>query len=189
MLVSDLGKAALTAPLYISIAWSLIISYQVFTLTAVYSIVRFFSGVWPSVGAFIIPRISMVTFIHAFAWIFVLSSVIPVIILGKTRSVLLQFFLCLTVTLVAVSIEDILTHLMGTAPAAQMQSLSMWFQNPLVAGLYLSVPYVLMLYLDLRTRKKKPEQETVETVEQQGTAAGHQEERAQTELETSVVAA
>ena len=154
MLVCDLGKAALTAPLYISIAWSLIISYQVFTLTAVYSFVRFLSGFWPSVGAFIIPRISMVTFIHAFAWIFVLSSVIPVIILGKSRSVLLQFFLCLTVTLVAVSIEDVLTHMMGTAPTAQMQSLSMWFQNPLVAGLYLSVPYMFMLYLDIRARKK-----------------------------------
>jgi hypothetical protein len=35
-----------------------------------------------------------------------------------------------------------------------MQVFSVWFQNPLIAGLYLSVPYVLMLYLDIHARKK-----------------------------------
>jgi hypothetical protein len=154
MWVCHLGKAVFTAPVYISIAWSLIITYQVFTLTAVHSLIGFLASLCPSLAAFMTPRISMVTFIHAFAWVFVLSSVIPVIILGKSRSVLLQFFLCLTVTLVAVSIEDILIHMMGTAPTAQMQVFSVWFQNPLIAGLYLSVPYVLMLYLDIHARKK-----------------------------------
>ena len=147
----------MTAPLYISLAWSLIISYQLFTQTAVYSIVHFFSIVSPSTGEFIISRISTVVFIHAFAWIFVLSSVIPSIILGKGRSVLLQFFLCLTITLVAISVEDIFTLFMGTQATAQVQNAASVFRNPLAAGMYLSAPYLIMLYLDLRERRKHTE--------------------------------
>jgi hypothetical protein len=149
-----LGKAALTAPLYISIAWSLIISYQLFTQTAVYSLIYFLNIFSPSAGEFIVSRISTIVFVHAFAWIFVVSSVIPSIILGKGRSVLLQFFLCLTITFVAVSVEDILTLIIGAEPTAQVQNMAILFQNPLVAGIYLSAPYLIMLYLDIRERRK-----------------------------------
>jgi len=112
----------------------------------------------------LIPRIATIVFIHAFAWIFVLSSVIPSILLGKGRSVLLQFFLCLTLTLVATSVEDILILLIGNSPIVQMEALSALFQNPILAGLYLSVPYVLMLYLDIHARRSgKTEVEKSET--------------------------
>jgi len=92
--------------------------------------------------------------------------VIPSVILGKGRSVLLQFFLCLTVTFVAVSVEDLLTLMMGTEPTAQMQTMTLWFQNPLVAGLYLSAPYLFMLHLDIRSRKceKKEAPKEVEAI-------------------------
>ncbi|MCW3985348.1 MAG: hypothetical protein NWE91_02925 [Candidatus Bathyarchaeota archaeon] len=154
----------MTAPLYISVAWSLIISYQLFTQTAVYSIIYFLNNLLPSTAEFLILRIDMVVFIHTFAWIFVLSSVIPSMILGKARSVLLQFFLCLTITFVAVSVEDILALMIGTAPIAQIRTMSVWFQNPLVAGTYLSAPYLSMLYLDIHSRRKgKKEEEPEET--------------------------
>jgi hypothetical protein len=107
----------------------------------------------------------VIVFIHAFAWIFVLSSVIPSVILGKGRSVLLQFVLCLIITLVAISVEHILTFMIGTKPAAQLQTLTVGFQNPLIAMLYLSAPYLFMLYLDLRTRKKIKEQEKLQATE------------------------
>lgn len=141
-----LGKTAFAAPLYISIAWSLIISYQLFTQTAVNSIVTFLAGVLPSIGELLISNVHIIVFIHAFAWIFVLSSVIPSIILGK-RSILLQFLLVLTITLVAMFFENIL--------AQQMQNLFVWFQNQLIAGIYLSAPYLFMLYLDLHSRKRE----------------------------------
>ncbi len=162
-----MGKAAFTAPLYISIAWSLIISYQLFTQTAVYSIVHFLTGVWPSADSFAILRLDTIVFIHAFAWIFVLSSVIPSIILGKGRSVLLQFFLCLTVAFVAVSIEDIIRYAVGSNPTTQVQTFSGWFQNPIIAGVYLSVPYILMLYIDIRSRRNAGKVEPVEEVERE----------------------
>lgn len=163
--VYKLGKAALMVPLYISVAWSLIISYQLFTQTAVYSIIYFLNNLLPSTAEFLILRINIVVFIHTFAWIFVLSSVIPSMILGKGRSVLLQFFLCLTITLVAVSVEDILALMIGTAPIAQMQTMSVWFQNPLIAGTYLSAPYLSMLYLDIHSRRKGEKEEEPEETE------------------------
>lgn len=150
-----LGKAVLTAPLYISIAWSMIISYQLFTQTAVYSVVNFLSNLWMPLANLLASNLHMIVFIHTFAWIFVLSSVIPSAIIGRERSIFLQFVLCLTVALVAVSIEDILTLVIGVNPASQMQNLFVWFRNPLIAGIYLSAPYLFMLFLDLRSRRKK----------------------------------
>ncbi|MCK4478868.1 hypothetical protein KAU88_10160 [Candidatus Bathyarchaeota archaeon] len=155
----------MTAPMYISVAWSLIISYQLFTQTAVYSIIYFLNNLLPSTAEFLILRIDMVVFIHTFAWIFVLSSVIPSMILGKARSVLLQFFLCLTITFVAVSVEDILALMIGTAPIAKIQIMSVWFQNPLIAGTYLSAPYLSMLYLDIHSRRKSAKEEEPEETE------------------------
>lgn len=159
-----MGKIAITAPLYISVAWSLIVSYQLFTQTAVYSVVIFLDSFWVSANQLLIPRIDTIVFIHAFAWIFVLSSVIPSIILGKSRSILLQFFLCLTLTLVATSVEDILMFMMGNSPVIQVEALSPLFQNPILAGVYLSVPYIFMLYLDIHSRRSgKTEAEKSET--------------------------
>jgi hypothetical protein len=135
------------------------------THNAVYSIVNSLNNLLPAVGEFLISRVDTIAFIHAFAWIFVLSSVIPTIILGKGRSILLQFFLCLTIAFVAVSIEGVLTVMMGTEPTTQMQALSPWFQNPVVAGLYLSMPYLFMLYLDLRSRNKGVKEDSSASVE------------------------
>lgn len=94
-------------------------------------------------------------FIHAFAWIFVLSSVIPSVILGKGRGVLVQFFLCLTLVFVAFLVEETLTFMMGIQPIRQLGTLLTWLQNPIFAGAYLSVPYLFMLYLDIHSRRKR----------------------------------
>ncbi|MDH5448682.1 MAG: hypothetical protein OEY24_06185 [Candidatus Bathyarchaeota archaeon] len=184
-----MGKTALAAPLYISVSWSLIISYQLFTQNAVYSIIHFLNSFWPQTAEFLVSRIDTIAFIHAFAWIFVLSSVIPSIILGKGRSVLLQFFLCLTVAFVAVSVEDMLTLMIGTEPTTQMQVLSIWFHNPLVAGLYLSAPYLSMLYLDIQSRRKSEKeeepQETKAAIEEEIAAAEQKESYSVTSDETN----
>jgi hypothetical protein len=72
-----MGKDVL-APLYISVAWTLMISYQLFTQTAVVTVVTSISTFWPSaISAWLYARVETIVFIHAFAWIFVLSSVIP----------------------------------------------------------------------------------------------------------------
>jgi len=107
----------------------------------------------------------MVVFIHAFAWIFVLSSVIPSVILGKGRSVLVQFFLCLTLVLVATLVEDALKLMMERQPIYQLGSVSTWLQNPILAGAYLSIPYLFMLYLDIRSKKKSKDESMVKQLD------------------------
>ncbi len=55
--------------------------------------------------------------------------------------------------------------MMGTAPATQMQALIVWFQNPLIAVLYLSVPYLFMVYLDVRSKKRERKETLLEETE------------------------
>ena len=84
--MSSLVKAALMTPAYLSVAWVLMVSYQIFTQTAVETVVTSLNLYFPTVGAWLLLRMDMIVFIYAFAWVFVLSSIIPTLILGKERS-------------------------------------------------------------------------------------------------------
>jgi hypothetical protein len=80
-------------------------------------------------------------FVHSFAWIFLLSSAILSLILGKERSVLIQFMICLTLTFLASVITDISAGLNGTLD--QIRGIASLFQNPVLTGVYLSLPCLL----------------------------------------------
>jgi hypothetical protein len=151
--VATLGRAVFITPLYLSVAWTLMISYQLFTETAVTTIVTQINTFVPTIGLWLSTRVDMVVFIYAFAWTFVLSSVIPALLLGKGRSVLVQFFVCLTLTFLAFILLDALQNYAGT-PLAQLLSFSFLFSNPILAGLYLALPYIVMIGLDVRSRRK-----------------------------------
>jgi len=148
-----LGKATLTTPLYISVAWTLIISYQIFTQTAVATVVSHVNMFWPSIGSWLSSRMDMLTFVYAFAWIFVLSSVIPSVILERERSVLIQFFVCLTLTLVALIIQDTITNY-ASGLDHNLSNLAIIFCNPFLAVGYLLAPFIVMLIIDVRARRK-----------------------------------
>ncbi|MEJ2272333.1 MAG: hypothetical protein P8X91_07620 [Candidatus Bathyarchaeota archaeon] len=103
-----LGKATILTPLYVSVAWTLMTSYQLFTQTTVESVTRYINVFLPSIGAWMALRIDIIVFVHSFAWIFLLSSAIPSLILGKGRGVLIQFGVCLTLAFLAFIVQDIL---------------------------------------------------------------------------------
>ena len=151
--MATLGKAVYITPLYLSVAWTLMISYQLFTETAVTTVVTQLNTVVPTVGFWLAARVDMVVFVYAFAWTFVLSSVIPSLLLGKERGVLVQFFVCLTLTFLAFALLDVLQNYAGTS-LAQLLSFSFLFNNPILAGLYLALPYIVMIGLDVRSRRK-----------------------------------
>jgi hypothetical protein len=158
-----LGKAAWEAPLYLSVAWTLMISYQMFTQTAVTTLVSYINMFWLFVGAWLSSRVDMMVFISAFVWVFVLSSVIPTVILGKERSVLVQFFVCLTLTFLAFIAFDIL-QVYESGPINYLLSLTVLLNNPFLAIAYLSMPYVLMLIIDLNARKRRKKEKALENV-------------------------
>ena len=158
-----MGKAALITPLYVSVAWTLMVSYQLFTQIAVTSVTTYIDVLWPSVGAWLVSRMDMLVFIHAFAWVFLLSSAIPSVILGKGRGVLIQFFVCLALTFSAFVVQDVL-FTYGGGSIGQIFSLAVLFNNPFLAMGYLSLPYLLMLGLDIHSRRKQKKKEKLENV-------------------------
>lgn len=158
-----LGKAAWAAPMYISVAWTLMISYQLFTQTAVTTVVTALDTVMPSIGVWLSSRIDIVIFVYSFAWVFVLSSVIPSVILGKERSVLIQFFVCLVLTFLALIAVDLL-ETFAQASLNQLLGLSFIFNNLVSAAVYLSLPYIFMLALDIKARRKKQNNEELESL-------------------------
>ena len=149
-----MGRAALATPAYISIAWTLMISYQLFTQTAVSAVTTYIGILSPAIGTWLITHIDTIVFVYAFAWVFVLSSVIPSILLGKGRSVLIQFLVCLALTLIALTLQDQLTSY-ATQPIAGLSSLTSLLQNPILAASYLLMPYIFMITIDIRARKKQ----------------------------------
>ena len=139
-------------PLYLSFSWILTVSYQLFTDTAVKSVASYANLWMPSTGTWINSNIQTIVFIYAFTWIFVLSSVIPSVILGKERSVLIQYLVVLILTLLAFFMADMLQIIVGIQ-IADMLNAAKFLTNPLLAVLYLAVPYFFMIGLDIRARK------------------------------------
>jgi hypothetical protein len=147
-------KTGFITPLYLSFSWILTVSYQLFTDTAVRSIGYYINLMSPAAGSWITINIDTIIFVYAFTWIFVLSSVIPSLLLGKERSVLIQYSVVLILTLLAVFIKDII----GSITGFQIQSLlsaASFLTNPILAVVYLLVPYLFMVGLDIRLRRKK----------------------------------
>jgi hypothetical protein len=159
-----LVKAALATPAYLSVAWALMVSYQIFTQTAVRTVVDTVAVYFPLLGDWLILRIDMIVFIYAFAWVFVLSSIIPSLILGKERSVFVQFIVCLALTLTGFVLIDVLnkTAIIDlTTPEAIMSIPYMGlFTNLFFAAFYLAIPYILMLTIDYRSKKKRKDAQT-----------------------------
>jgi hypothetical protein len=153
----------LLAPMYLSFSWVLTVSYQLFTDTAVKSIAANFNLWWPAAGAWLNSNIETIVFIYAFTWIFVLSSVIPSVILGKERSILIQYLVVLALTLIAFFMADILQAAAGIQ-VKQIFEAAAFLQNPILAGVYLAIPYLFMIGLDIRARKKNTGKEKI-TVE------------------------
>ncbi len=160
-----MGKATILTPLYISIAWTLMTSYQLFTETTVTTVTIYIGTYLPTIGAWMASRLDMIVFIHSFAWIFLLSSVIPALLLGKERGVLIQFGLCLTLAFLAFVVQDAVATGLGNGALDQILGVAPLFRNPLLAAVYLLLPYLLMVGFDIRGKRKKQEWMKVEKVE------------------------
>jgi hypothetical protein len=139
--------------MYLSFSWVLTITYQLFTDTAVKAIATQVSFSWAAAGTWLNSNVETIVFIYAFTWIFVLSSVIPQVILGKERSILLQYIVVLILTLIAFFMADILQAVAGIQVNQIFEAANL-LKNPVVAGFYLAIPYIFMIGLDIHSRKK-----------------------------------
>jgi len=147
-------RAALTTPLYISSVWVLLITYQMFTRVAVINVVQSMGPFFPSIQEFLMPRIDRIEFMYSFAWIWVMTSLIPSLIL-KRKSALLQFVVVLALTFLAVEFESVLSFVVGGEFVEQIFRVAVWLGNPWLATLYLLSPFLVILSVDLYERRKK----------------------------------
>ncbi|MBS7607364.1 MAG: hypothetical protein QW502_04045 [Candidatus Bathyarchaeia archaeon] len=153
-------RVGLLTPLYILSAWILMVGYQMFTQISIATVIASLNSFLPNLSAWMISKLDTITFIHNFAWIFVLSSLIPSILLGKERSVTVHFIFCLTFTFVSAWIRDFILGLNSETPFNPVVSAAFLFYNLPVAVFYLCTPYIVMLLLDfhaskLRARRKE----------------------------------
>ena len=147
-------RAGLATPLYISSVWVLLITYQMFTSVAVISVVQSIGPFFPSIQEFLMPRIDRIEFMYSFAWIWVMTSLIPSLIL-KRRSALLQFVVVFVLTFLAVEFGNILSFVFGGEFVEQIFGVTVLLGNPWLAALYLFVPFLIILSVDFYERRKK----------------------------------
>jgi hypothetical protein len=158
-------RAALTTPLYISSIWISLITYQMFTSVAVISVVRSIDPFFPSIHEFLMPRIDRIEFIYSFAWIWVMTSLIPSLIL-KRKSALLQFAVVLVLTFLALEFGSILSLAFGRDLVEQIFEVAAWLGNPWLATLYLLSPFLIILSVDFYERRKEKLKEKPQPVTQ-----------------------
>ena len=152
LLSTDMGKAVVITPIYLSFAWALMITYQLYTEIAVKTVMGEIMVLWPQLGNVLSTSVDLLVFVLAFSWVFMLSSVIPSLILGKDGSTLVQFFVVLALTSSTLIIQDIVVMYTGM-DVNRIFSLTEFLMNPFDAATYLVLPYIVMFMVDLFSKK------------------------------------
>ena len=158
---SSVARAAVVTPLYISGVWILLITYQMFTRIAVFTALQSIAPFLPSFQILLADRVARIEFLHAFAWIWVMTSLIPSIILKKT-SAFLQFIVVFILTFLASEFENIVSLTLGREFVLQLFTAAVRLEHPLLAFPYLAAPYIVIFAIDFYERRRKKLKETAE---------------------------
>jgi hypothetical protein len=135
------------------VAWFLMLSYQIFTQTAMTT----FAGSVPFLSSILNSNVSVASFICSFAWMFVLSSVISGLIFGKQRKIFIQFLIGLVLTVTASGLFaaiKIIGFDLSNPNTLLANPYAHIFSNGLFAFFYLSLPFIFMIVVDLRDMTK-----------------------------------
>jgi hypothetical protein len=141
---------------YLIIAWVLMVSYQIFTQTAVASVAASLTGPAPALAAWISSGTNVTAFICGFAWMFVLSAVAQSLMFGRERRLSIQFLVSLALTAAGSAMLGLLNwaRLDIANPTVLSNPFTVLFGNAVFAGFYLSLPFLFMVAMDLRSNWK-----------------------------------
>ncbi len=142
---------------YLFLAWLLMVSYQIFTQTALTTVASSVGSSAPLLASWINSNANVPIFICSFAWMFVLSSLISIFMFGKERRLTVQFLVSLALTLTGSALLG-LFHLVGldlSNPIFLSQPSNMLFGNVFFAFFYLALPFIFMVAVDLGLMKIK----------------------------------
>ena len=140
----------------LALAYFLMLSYQIFTQTAVKSLVTSMGVVNPFLASLLNSRMDLAVFICSFAWTFVLSSIITSLIFGRERRLSIQFFISLALTIVSGALIDLFkgVGLDISNPHLMIPSFYPQIFNPAVSFIFLALPFIFMITIDLHLIKK-----------------------------------
>lgn len=141
---------------YLIIAWALMVSYQIFTQTALSTVVVALNGTMPMVATWLGSSSAVTTFICGFAWMFVLSAIVQSLMFGKERRLSIQFLVSLGLTVAGSAVLGLLSWagLDMSNPNVLSSPFTAVFGNAVFAGFYLALPFIFMLAMDYRAVRK-----------------------------------
>jgi hypothetical protein len=142
---------------YLVLAWILMVSYQIFAQTALTTVTLSLGGSIPALASLINSKADLTIFICSFAWMFVLSSLIAILMFGRERRLTIQFSVSLALTITGSTLLGFL-HLVGldlSNPSALSQPFTLFFSNEFFAFFYLALPFIFMVAVDLGLMKIK----------------------------------
>ena len=148
-----MARPIIVTAVYLIIAWTLMVSYQIFTQTALASVAVGLSGSVPLVASWLSSSPGSAVFICGFAWMFVLSAMISTLMFGRERRLSIQFLVSLVLTLAGSTLLGIL-GLDLSDPKMFSGQFAWLFSNAFFAAFYLALPFIFMLALDIRALKK-----------------------------------
>ncbi len=143
--------------IYLISAWVLMVSYQVFTQTALTTLTFSLEDSIPALASLINSKADLTIFICSFAWMFVLSSLISVFMFGRERRLTVQFIVSLALTVTGSALLGLL-YLLGlnlSNPNVLSQPFTLLFSNVFFAFFYLALPFIFMVAVDLGLMKIK----------------------------------
>ncbi|HEX7483476.1 MAG TPA: hypothetical protein VF350_08415 [Candidatus Bathyarchaeia archaeon] len=137
--------------IYLILAWVLVVSYQIFTQSALTTVASSIGGLTPGLASFINSKAELATFICSFAWMFVLSALISILMFGKERRLTIQFLVSLALTLTGSALLGLLNGagLDLSNPNVLFHPFTLLFSNAFFAFFYLALPFIFMVAVDL----------------------------------------
>ena len=151
-----LAKGIVVTSIFLGAAWLLMLTYQIFTKTALTTVASSLRSV-PSLASLLNSNIGVGIFVCAFAWMFVLSSTISNMMFGKQKRIFIQFLVGIVLTLTASGILAALKAIgldLSNPNTVLANSYAQIFSNSLFSLFYLSLPFICMIVIDLRAIQK-----------------------------------
>ena len=134
------------------------LSYQIFTGAALTTIASSLRGAVAFLGSPLGSNIALAVFVCSFAWMFVLSSVISELIFGKQKRIFVQFLIGLALTAAAGGLFDVFKWAgwdLSNPNTLLSNRYAQVFGNAWFSALYLSVPFLFMIAIDVRAMMRE----------------------------------
>jgi len=139
---------------YLVIAWALMVSYQIFTQTAVKTLASALNGPAPLIATWLNSSSAVATFICGFAWMFVLSAFAQSLMFGRERRLSIQFLISLALTTAGSAVLTLLGASEIDLAAVLSEPFTAIFENAAFASFYLALPFIFMIIMDCRYIQK-----------------------------------